>query len=106
MNIHESAQAYLERILMVRERKDIVYSIDIAHELDFSNPSVSVAMKRLRENGHIQMDTEGLPPWSALHRIERNHLWHLRLNMAETGYIAAKIFQKIELDFLAFSVLY
>ena len=66
MKIYESAEDYLERILMVRERKGIVYSIDIAHELNFSKPSVSVAMKRLRENGYIQMDADGaitlLPP--------------------------------------------
>lgn len=59
MNIYESAEDYLERILMIRERKGIVYSIDIAHELNFSKPSVSVAMKRLRENGYIHMDADG-----------------------------------------------
>ena len=48
MNIYESAEDYLERILMVRERKGIVYLIDIAHELNFPKPSVSVAMKRLK----------------------------------------------------------
>lgn len=66
MNIHESAQGYLERILIVRGRKDIVHSIDFAHELNFSKPNVSVAMKRLWENGYVQMDTDGaitlLPP--------------------------------------------
>ena len=66
MNIYESAEDYLERILMIREKKGIVYSIDIVHELNFSKPSVSMAMKRLRENGYIQMDTDGaitlLPP--------------------------------------------
>lgn len=66
MNIHESAEDYLERILIIRQRKGVVYSIDIAHELKFSKPSVSVAMKRLRENGYIQMDTDSsitlLPP--------------------------------------------
>ena len=66
MNIYESAEDYLERILMIREKKGVVYSIDIAHELNFSKPSVSVAMKRLRENGYIQMDADGaitlLPP--------------------------------------------
>ena len=51
MNIYESAEDYLERVLMIRERKGIVYSIDTAHELNFSKPSVSVAMRRLRENG-------------------------------------------------------
>ena len=66
MNIYESAEGYLERILMGRERKGIVCSIDIAHKLNFSKPSVSVAMKRLRENGYIQMDDDSaialLPP--------------------------------------------
>ena len=66
MNIHESAEDYLERVLMIRQRKGVVYSIDIVHELNFSKPSVSVAMKRLRENGYIQMDDDGyitlLPP--------------------------------------------
>ena len=66
MNIHESAEDYLERILMIQQRKGVVYSIDIAHELNFSKPSVSVAMKRLRENGYIQMEADGsitlLPP--------------------------------------------
>ena len=66
MNIYESAEDYLERILMIREKKGVVYSIDIAHELNFSKPSVSVAMKRLRENGYIQIDADGaitlLPP--------------------------------------------
>ena len=59
MNIHESAEDYLERVLMIRQRKGVVYSIDIVHELNFSKPSVSVAMKRLRENGYIQMDADG-----------------------------------------------
>lgn len=58
MNIHESAEDYLERILMIQQRKGVVYSIDIVHELNFSKPSVSVAMKRLRENGYIQMDAD------------------------------------------------
>ena len=75
MNIHESAENYLERILMVRERKGIVYSIDIAHELNFSKPSASVAMKRLRGNGYIQMDTDGaitlIPPGENTVELDR-----------------------------------
>ena len=66
MNIHESAEDYLERILMLRLKNGLVRSIDIVRELDYSKPSVSVAMKRLRENGYIEMDAEGyitlLPP--------------------------------------------
>ena len=50
MNIHESAEDYLERILMLRLKNGMVRSIDIVRELDYSKPSVSVAMKRLRES--------------------------------------------------------
>ena len=78
MNIYESAEDYLERILMIREKKGVVYSIDIAHELNFSKPSVSVAMKKLRENGYIQMDADGaitlLPPGEEIaQRIYARH---------------------------------
>ncbi len=59
MKIQESAENYLETILILRQRLGMVRSIDIANELDFSKPSVSVAMKRLRENGYIQMDADG-----------------------------------------------
>ena len=66
MNIHESAEDYLEAILKLRENCGMVRSIDIVHELGFSKPSVSVAMRNLRENGYIQMDGDGyitlLPP--------------------------------------------
>ena len=60
VNIYESAEDYLERILMLRQKNGTVRSIDIARELDYSKPSVSVAMKRLRENGYLQMDPDGL----------------------------------------------
>jgi Mn-dependent DtxR family transcriptional regulator len=59
MNIHESAENYLETILIIKERKGSVRSIDIANELNFSKPSVSVAMKNLRENGYIYVDDGG-----------------------------------------------
>lgn len=59
MNIRESAENYLETILILQERKGSVRSIDIANELNFSKPSVSVAMKNLRENGYIQVDDSG-----------------------------------------------
>ncbi len=70
MNIHESAEDYLERILMLRLKNGMVRSIDIVRDLDYSKPSVSVAMKRLRENGYIEMDADGyislLPPGEAI----------------------------------------
>ena len=59
MQIHESAENYLETILILQKRIGIVRSIDIVNELEFSKPSVSVAMKNLRENGYIQMDPSG-----------------------------------------------
>ena len=60
MQIHESAENYLETILMLQEKNGSVRSIDIATELEFSKPSVSVAMKNLRTNGYIEMDKSGL----------------------------------------------
>lgn len=59
MRIHESAENYLETILILKERLGNVRSIDIVNELNFSKPSVSVAMKRLRENDYIEMDDDG-----------------------------------------------
>lgn len=68
MTIHESAENYLETILILSQRLGQVRSIDIANELNFSKPSVSVAMKNLRqkeyiqvnENGHITLTESGL----------------------------------------------
>ena len=60
MNIHESAEDYLEQILMLLEKKGYARSTDIAAGLDVSKPSVSVAMKKLRENGYISMSSDSL----------------------------------------------
>lgn len=59
MRIQESAENYLETILVLYRRTGAVRSIDIVNELDFSKPSVSVAMKNLRENGYITVDAGG-----------------------------------------------
>ncbi len=59
MKIYESSEDYLEAILMLRERLGSVRSIDVVGELSVSKPSVSVAMKKLRENGYIKMDSDG-----------------------------------------------
>lgn len=60
MKIQESAENYLETILILQQKNANVRSIDIANELQFSKASISVAMKRLRENGYIEMDELGL----------------------------------------------
>ena len=59
MKIHESAENYLETILILKKRLGQVRSIDIASELSFSKPSVIVAMKNLRLNGYIDVSKDG-----------------------------------------------
>ena len=55
----ESLEDYLETILMLQKSRGQVRSIDIANEMNFTKPSVSVAMKNLREKGYITMDSTG-----------------------------------------------
>ncbi len=59
LKIQESAKNYLEAILVLGLKNPSVRSVDIAAQLNFSKPSVSVAMKNLRENGYINMSAEG-----------------------------------------------
>ncbi|MCI5622493.1 MULTISPECIES: metal-dependent transcriptional regulator [Anaerostipes] len=59
MKIQESAENYLETILILGQRQKTIRSIDIAREMNFSKPSVSIAMKNLRQNDLIIMDTDG-----------------------------------------------
>ena len=59
MKIQESAEMYLETILVLSQKSPAVRSVDIAEALDYKKPSVSVAMKKLRENGYITMGEEG-----------------------------------------------
>ena len=59
MKIQESAEDYLESILILKEQKGVVRSIDIAHYMEYSKPSVSRAMGLLRENGYIVVDKDG-----------------------------------------------
>ena len=56
MKIQKSAEDYLETILVLFQRNGSVHAVDIANELEFSKPSVSVAMKNLRENEYIAVD--------------------------------------------------
>ena len=59
MQIHQSAEDYLETILMLTQRMGRVRSIDVVNELGYTKASVSIAMKKLRENGYIAVDGEG-----------------------------------------------
>ena len=78
MIIHQSAEDYLETILMLTERQGKVRSIDVVNELGYTKASVSIAMKKLRENGYIAVDGEGnltlLPPGQEIaERIYSRH---------------------------------
>ena len=60
MKIQKSSEDYLETMLMLKEQKGYIRSIDVAEHLSVTKPSVSYATKRLRENGYITMDKDGL----------------------------------------------
>ena len=105
MNIYESAEDYLEAILVLREQRGTVRSIDVVHRLELSKPSVSVAMKRLRENGYIEMDADGfitlLPPGEAIaQRIYTRHklLTQFLIRLGVSEEVAAADACKIEHD--------
>ena len=77
MKIQKSAEDYLEAMLMMKEEHGYIRSIDIATKLGVTKPSVSYATKRLRENGYITMDEEGL------------------ISLTDTGMeIAAKMYER------------
>lgn len=59
MEIHQSAEDYLECILRLSKTRPVVRSIDIAVDMNYSKPSISVAMKNLRLNGYINVDKSG-----------------------------------------------
>ena len=59
MVIHEAAENYLETIYILRKRNGSCRSIDVASELGYSKPTISIMMKNLRENGYIRIDDGG-----------------------------------------------
>lgn len=92
MNVNESAENYLETILILSKRLPVVRSVDIANELGFTKPSVSIAMKNLREKEHISVDNSGfitLTPsgHEIAEMVYERHLlfsnWLMRLGVSE-----------------------
>jgi len=75
MNIHESAEDYLEMILRLQESQKFVRAVDISVGLSVTKPSVSVAMRNLRENGYITIDSD-------------NHIWLTDTGLSITGLLA------------------
>lgn len=59
MKIQESAENYLETILVLQRRNGMVRSIDVANEMNFSKASISVAMKHFKEDGYVLVDAAG-----------------------------------------------
>ena len=59
MHLQESGEMYLETILVLKERKGAVRSIDVANEMGYSKPSISRAVSHLREGGYVEMDSDG-----------------------------------------------
>ena len=60
MTLLESGEDYLEAILMLSKNQKEVRAIDVANELNFSKPSVSIALKKLKEGGYIDIDSKNL----------------------------------------------
>lgn len=105
MRIHQSAEDYLEMILMLREQKGEVRSIDIATGLSVSKPSVSVAMKNLREDGYIVMNEDNRillteKGMEVASRVYRRHkaLTHFLMMLGVSEDIAREDACKIEHD--------
>ena len=80
MTIHKSAEDYLETMLMLKQERGYIRSVDVADRLGVTKPSVSYATKRLRESGYISFDPAGmivlLPPGQeiAARMLERHTL--------------------------------
>ena len=74
MKIQESAENYLETILILQQRIGEVRSIDVVNELSYSKPSVSIAMKNLRNAGLVTMDESGYLHLTAAGMYERHTL--------------------------------
>ena len=79
IHVNESAENYLETILILSKKHPVVRSVDIAEELGFKKSSVSVAMKNLREKEHIVVSKEGF------------------ITLTESGNIAEMIYERHEL---------
>lgn len=103
MKIQESAENYLETILILHQRIGDVRSVDIANELGYSKPSISIAMRNLRENNYISVDKNGfitlLPPGQEIaERMYERHtfLTHCLSSLGVAPEIAAEDACRIE----------
>ena len=108
MTIHKSAEDYLEAMLMLKEQRGYVRSIDVAEMLGVTKPSVSYATKRLRENGYISLDPAGMiqltePGLEIAERVYERHrlLTELFIGLGVSPETAREDACKIEHDLSA-----
>ena len=105
MKIQKSSEDYLEAMLMMKEQHGYIRSIDVAEHLHVTKPSVSYATKRLRENGYLTMDKDGLitlthPGMEIAARMYQRHkrLTDFLIRLGVDAKIAAEDACKIEHD--------
>ena len=87
MNLHESGENYLETILVLKNKNGYVRSVDIAHMLSFSKPSVSRAMSLLKESGHIKMNDQGFIELTEIGLANAENIYHRHRML--TGWLTA-----------------
>ena len=105
MNIHRSGEDYLEAMLMLKEERGYIRSIDVAEKLGVTKPSVSYAVKRLRESGYLTLDPAGmillLPPGQEIaERMYERHklLTELLMGLGVSPEVARQDACEIEHD--------
>ena len=105
MTIHKSAEDYLEAMLMLKQERGYIRSIDVAEKLGVTKPSVSYATKRLRESGYISLDPAGMivllgPGLEIAERMYERHmlLTELLIGLGVDPEIAREDACKIEHD--------
>ena len=105
MTIHKSSEDYLEAMLMLKEERGYIRSVDVAEKLGVTKPSVSYATKRLRESGYIEFDPAGMillkkPGLEIAERMYERHqlLTELLINLGVSPETAREDACKIEHD--------
>ncbi len=83
MDLHESGEMYLETILLLKTKNQYVRSIDIAHEMNFSKPSVSRAIKILREGNLIVVDEKGYIDFTEEGRARAEKVYNRHVNLTK-----------------------
>ncbi|MCD7893324.1 MAG: metal-dependent transcriptional regulator [Erysipelotrichaceae bacterium] len=83
MDLHESGEMYLETILLLKTKNQYVRSIDIAHEMNFSKPSVSRAIKILREGNLVIVDDKGYIDFTEEGRARAEKVYNRHVNLTK-----------------------